>query len=141
MDSSLQRIRAKIAELEVKLADLRIAERELMALERAPARKTTAPRTPKVKPKRTQKGSAPAHPTISAAIAEVLNEHGALPATEIAEHINAGGREIEKRSVSYSLPLVKRGRCRHLRPRAKSQTGTGGSNLQRTIGLRLRCRG
>src|ERR1700730_7286577 len=67
--------------------DLRIAERELMALERAPARKTTAPRTPKVKPKRTQKGSAPVHPTISAAIAEVLNEHGALPGTEIAEHI------------------------------------------------------
>jgi hypothetical protein len=55
MDSSLERIRAKIAEFEVKLADLRIAERELMALERAPARKTTAPRTLKVKPKRTQK--------------------------------------------------------------------------------------
>jgi hypothetical protein len=113
MDSSLERIRAKIADLEVKLADLRIAERELMALERAPARKTTAPRTPKVKPKRTQKGSAPAHPTISAAIAEVLNEHGALPAAEIAEHINAGGREIEKRRVSYSLQaLKKQGRVR-----------------------------
>jgi hypothetical protein len=41
-----ERIRAKIAELEVKLANLRIAERELMALEQAPARKTTAPRTP-----------------------------------------------------------------------------------------------
>jgi len=113
MDSSLERIRAKIADLEVKLADLRIAERELMALEQAPARKTTAPRTPKAKPKRTQKGPAPAHPTISAAIAEVLNEHGALPATEIAEHINAGGREIKKRSVSYSLQaLKKQGRVR-----------------------------
>jgi hypothetical protein len=73
MDSSLERIRAKIAELEVKLANLRIAERELMALEWPPARKSTAPRTPK--PKRTQKGSALAHPTISAAIAAVLNEH------------------------------------------------------------------
>ena len=33
MDTSLERIRAKIAELEAKLADLRIAERELLALE------------------------------------------------------------------------------------------------------------
>jgi DNA invertase Pin-like site-specific DNA recombinase len=38
MDTSLERIRAKIAELETKLADLRIAERELQALEKVPAR-------------------------------------------------------------------------------------------------------
>src|SRR3984893_15464380 len=134
MDSSLERIRAKIAEFEVKLANLRIAERELMALERAPARKTTAPRTPKVKPKRTQKGSAPAHPTISAAIAEVLNEHGALPATEIAEHINAGGREIEKRSVSYS-PKWTRASSVPLAasiPRRGSSPGPVSSALQAT---------
>jgi hypothetical protein len=73
MDSSLERIRAKMAELEARLADLRIAERELIALERAPARKTTAPLIPKVKPKRAPKGS-PAHPTISAVIAGVMNE-------------------------------------------------------------------
>src|ERR1700720_950165 len=34
MDTSLERIRAKIAELETKLADLRITERELQALEK-----------------------------------------------------------------------------------------------------------
>jgi hypothetical protein len=33
MDTSLERIRAKIAELDAKFADLRIAEREIRALE------------------------------------------------------------------------------------------------------------
>jgi hypothetical protein len=37
MDTSIKRIRAKIAELEAKLSNLRIAERELLALETAPA--------------------------------------------------------------------------------------------------------
>jgi hypothetical protein len=92
MDTSLERIRAKIAELEAKLADLRIAERELVALGPAPARKSTAARTPKVKPKRKGKGPSPASPTIGAAIAEVLHEHGALAVTEIAEQIKAGKR-------------------------------------------------
>ena len=40
MDTSLERIRAKIAELEAKLADL--AERELVALGPAPARRFLA---------------------------------------------------------------------------------------------------
>ena len=40
MDTSLERIRAKIAELEAKIADLRIAEREIRALEKLPSRKT-----------------------------------------------------------------------------------------------------
>jgi hypothetical protein len=113
MDASLERIRAKIAELEAKLADLRIAERELVALGPAPARKSTAARTPKVKPKRKGKGPSPASPTIGAAIAEVLHEHGALPVTEIAEQIKAGGREIQRRSISFALPaLKKQGRVR-----------------------------
>ena len=51
MNSSLERIRAKIAELEAKLADLRIAERELLALEKLPARKTRTVPGPKRKPK------------------------------------------------------------------------------------------
>src|ERR1700730_5598926 len=38
MDTSLERIRAKITELEAKIADLRIAEREIQALEELPAR-------------------------------------------------------------------------------------------------------
>jgi hypothetical protein len=113
MDTSLERIRAKIAELEAKLADLRIAERELVALGPAPARKSTAPRTPKVKPKRKGKGPSPTSPTIGAAIAEVLHERGALPVTAIAEQIKAGGREIERRSISFALQALKRqGRVR-----------------------------
>src|ERR1700730_16127744 len=38
MDTSLERIRAKIIDLEAKIADLRIAEREIQALEELPAR-------------------------------------------------------------------------------------------------------
>jgi hypothetical protein len=111
MDTSLERIRAKIAELEAKLTDLRIAERELMALGPALARKT--PRTPKLKPTRREKVTSSANQTMGAAITELLNAHGALPAAEIAEHIKAGGRELGKRSVSYSLQaLKKQGRVR-----------------------------
>jgi hypothetical protein len=94
MPNSLELIRVKIAELEAKLADLRIAERELVALEPAPARKTTKPWVAKVKATRTEKFASPARPTISAAIADVLNAHGALPAAEIAEHIEAGGERL-----------------------------------------------
>jgi hypothetical protein len=113
MPTSLERIRAKIAELEAKLTDLRIAERELVALEPAPARKTTTPRAPKLKSTRREKVASLPHQTISAAIAEVLNAHGALPAAEIAEQIKAGGREIGKRTISHSLQaLKKQGRVR-----------------------------
>ena len=58
MGTSLERIRAKIIELEAKIADLRIAEREIQALEKLPARKTRpAPGPkPKPKPKKTQAG-------------------------------------------------------------------------------------
>src|SRR5262249_20759903 len=90
MDTSLERIRAKIAELEAKLADLRIAERELVALGPAPARKSTAARTPKVNPKRKGKGPSPASPTIGAAIAEVLHEQGSSGYGD--RRTNQGGR-------------------------------------------------
>jgi ribosomal protein L9 len=113
MPTSLERIRARIAELEAKLTDLRIAERELVALEPSPARKTGTPRARKLKSTRMEKAASPARQTISAAIAEVLNAHGALPAAEIAEHIKAGGREIGKRTTSHSLQaLKKQGRVR-----------------------------
>jgi hypothetical protein len=113
MATSLERIRAKIAELEAKLTDLRIAERELVALEPAPTRKTTTPRAPKLKPARREKAAPPARQTIGAAITEVLNAHGALPAVEIAEQIKAGGREIGKRTISHSLQVLKKqGRVR-----------------------------
>ena len=113
MANSLELIRVKIAELEAKLTDLRIAERELVALEPELARKTTRPRAPKPKPMRTEKVASPARQTISAAIAEVLNAHGALPAVEIAEYIKVGGQEIGKRTISHSLQaLKKQGRVR-----------------------------
>ena len=39
MDTSIERLHAKIAELETKIADLRIAERELLALDGSSADK------------------------------------------------------------------------------------------------------
>ena len=62
MDTSLERIRAKIAELEAKIADLRIAEREIRALEKLPSRKTRPGPGPKPKRKGKQPGGgAPDH--------------------------------------------------------------------------------
>jgi hypothetical protein len=113
MPTSLERLRAKIAELETRLIDLRIAERELVALEPAVARKTPTPRAPKLKLTRREKGALPAGQTVSSAIVEVLNARGAVPAAEIAEHIKAGGQAIGKRTVSQSLQaLKKQGRVR-----------------------------
>jgi Ribonuclease R winged-helix domain len=99
MDTSLERIRAKIAELEAKLADLRIAERELLALEKLPARKTRTVLGP---------NQAEAHQTIGAAIADILGQHGALSSAEIADHIRATGRDINNRAVSFSLQALKK---------------------------------
>jgi hypothetical protein len=115
MDTSLERIRAKIDELEAKVADLRIAERELHALENLTARKTrvAATPTPKVKAKAKAKTApkakrAPRSQTIGAAIAEVLDQHGPVSAAEIAEHIKAGGRDITNRTVSFALQALKK---------------------------------
>ena len=64
MDTSIERIRAKIAEMEAKLSNLRIAERELLALETAPAPRTkAAPRLKKRKPKANR--PSPARQTIA----------------------------------------------------------------------------
>jgi Ribonuclease R winged-helix domain len=112
MDTSLERIRAKIAELEAKIADLRIAEREILALEKLPARKTRPAPGPKPKPKPKLKpeasNQAEARQTIGSAIADVLGRRGALSAAEIAEHIRATGRDISNRTVSYSLQSLKK---------------------------------
>ena len=130
MAKSLELIRAKIAELEAKVADLRIAERELLALEPALARKSTTPRASKLKPQRGAKVASPVRQTISAAIVEVLNAHGALPAAEIAEHIKTGGRETGKRTISHSLQaLKKQGRVRirggkWMLPKARSKAAS-----------------
>jgi hypothetical protein len=85
MDTSLERIRAKIAELEAKIADLRIAEREIRALEKLPSRKTRPGAGPKPKRKPEASNQAEARETIGSAIADVLGQQGALSAAEIAE--------------------------------------------------------
>ncbi|WOJ88543.1 winged-helix domain-containing protein [Methylocapsa polymorpha] len=122
MDTALERIHAKIAELEAKIGDLRIAERELQALDKISARPTrpgSEPKarrkpgpkaTPKPKLRGKPKASAPAeaHQTIGAAIAEVLDQHGALSAADIAERIKATGRDISNRTVSFSLQALKK---------------------------------
>src|ERR1700681_2820548 len=112
MDTSLERIRAKIIELEAKIADLRIAEREIRALEKLPARKTRPAPEPKPKPKQKRKREASnqgeARQTIGSAIADVLGRRGALSAAEIAEHIRATGRDINNRTVSFSLQSLKK---------------------------------
>src|ERR1700736_399982 len=110
MDTSLERIRAKITELEAKIADLRIAEREIRALEKLPSRKTRPGPGPKPKPKRKPEASnqAEARQTIGSAIADVLGQQGALSAAEIAEHIRATGRDINNRTVSFSLQSLKK---------------------------------
>ncbi|ACK50691.1 conserved hypothetical protein [Methylocella silvestris BL2] len=138
MDTSLERIRSKIVELEQKIADLRIAERELHALEGAPAAKprgraaaapvAAAPASaPPASPAKTpvaktrvakasvgkrgpRKASAEGAPrqTIGAAISEVLDKHGALPAAEISEQIKATGRDINNRMVSFALQAMKK---------------------------------
>ena len=126
MDTSIERIQAKVAELEAKIADLRIAERELLALDESSARQTkmASEPTPKAKPKQKPGPKAAVQPklqnkanvtkpaearqTIGAAIAEVLVEHGPLPAAEIAERIKATGRDINNRTVSFALQALKK---------------------------------
>lgn len=118
MSTSLERIREKITELEAKISDLRIVERELQALDRQPAPKARlAPKPPKPRQKRKPataesqpeaEGQPEARQTIGAAIADVLGEHGPLSVAEIAEHVKAAGRDINNRTVSFSLQALKK---------------------------------
>ncbi len=122
MDTSLERIQAKIAELEAKIVDLRIAERELQALDKVSARPTRATPSPRAKqkpgpkPKRKPEPSdrTEARQTIGAAITGVLDQHGALSAAEIAEHVKAAGRDVNNRTISFTVQaLKKRGLARN----------------------------
>jgi hypothetical protein len=72
MGTSIDRIRAKIAELEATVADLRIAERELEALDAPPAPRANPKAMARAnrKPKTDDASKAPQ--TVGAAIAEVL---------------------------------------------------------------------
>jgi len=115
---TLERIRAKITEIEAKLTDLRIAERELTALGPAPARATLSRATPKkaaapvreikARPGRKPKTASGPRQTIGAAITDALGDQGALSVAEIAARIEATGRPIDKRSISYSLQAMKK---------------------------------
>jgi len=106
MDTSLERIRAKIAELEAKIADLRIAEREIRALEKLPSRQDLDRGQSQNAPEASNE--AQPRQTIGSAIADVLGQQGALSAAEIAEHIRATGRDINNRTVSFSLQSLKK---------------------------------
>ncbi len=122
MDTTLERIHAKIADLEAKISDLRIAERELLALAERPTRQKAAASEPKTRrrpwpkpgprpklrgrPKAAEPGEA--RQTIGAAITEVLDQQGALSAAEIAEQIKASGRDINNRTVSFALQALKK---------------------------------
>jgi hypothetical protein len=110
MDTSLERIRAKIAELDAKIIDLRITERELVALEKRPAQPTKAAPKRGRKPKTEPVSSVPAEKpqTVGAAISDVLAQHDALSVAEIAGYIAATGREIDNRSVSFTLQALKK---------------------------------
>ena len=101
-------LHSNASELETKLADLRIAERELLALEKFPVRKTRTAPGPKPKRKPEASDQEEARHTIGAAIADVLGQHGALSAAEIADHIRATGRDINNRAVSFSLQALKK---------------------------------
>ncbi len=116
---TLERIRAKIAEVEAKLTDLRIAERELSALGPAPAKAAPAKAAPppraapppmevKARPGRKPKTATGPRQTIGAAITDALGDQAAVSVAEIAARIEATGRAIDKRSISYSLQAMKK---------------------------------
>jgi hypothetical protein len=124
MGTAIEQIHAKIADLETKIGQLRIAERELQALDKVPSRQIKAAPAPKAKqkpePKPTRQKPQRSKPqtsktpeprkSVSAAISEVLNQHGPQSAAEISERIKAAGRDINNRSVSFALQgLKKRG--------------------------------
>jgi hypothetical protein len=106
METSIDRIRVKIAELEARIADLRIAERELEALDTAPAPRMK-PRA-KTKRKLTTGDALKAPQTVGAVIAEVLSRNGALPLAELAEQMRTAGREVSAGTLSNTLQTMKK---------------------------------
>jgi hypothetical protein len=117
MDTSLDRIRAKIAELEARLDSLKIAERELQQLEapstraastpKASTRKARVPRSPKAQPTEAVAEPAPKQ-SIGAAITDVLIQHEALSASAIAEQVVAAGKDVSNRAISFALQSLKK---------------------------------
>jgi len=106
METSIDRIRAKIADLEARIADLRIAERELEALDTTPAPRMKPKAKTKRKPTKGDASKAPQ--TVSAAITDVLSRSGALPLAELAEQIRTAGREVSGGTLSNTLQTMKK---------------------------------
>ncbi len=106
MKTSIDRIRAKIADLEARITDLRIAERELEALDTTPTprRKLKA----KAKRKPATDNASEARQTVGAAITEVLNRTGALPLAELAEQLRTAEREVSGGTLSNTLQTMKK---------------------------------
>jgi len=135
METSLERIKVKIGELESQIGDLRIAERELLALDKetsrpakaapavtaAPVKSAPAKNAPAVKakpgPKGKQKAAAPQPKaeepagkpeSVSSAVAQALAEHDPLSVAEIADVITASGRDVNNRAISFTLQALKK---------------------------------
>jgi hypothetical protein len=113
MDTSLERIREKISDLEEKIASLRIAERELQALDGRTTRKPRAKSAKAIEIEEEESEpvatkASGGRQTIGAAIIEILGEHGALPVGGIAEQIQASGRDITNRAISFTLQALKK---------------------------------
>jgi hypothetical protein len=106
MKTSIDRIRAKIAELEARIADLRIAERELEALDAAPAPRGKS--KAKAKRKSTTDDATMAPQTVGAAITDVLSRSGALPLALLAKQMSAAGREVSGGTLSNTLQKMKK---------------------------------
>ena len=106
MNTSIDRIRAKIADLEARITDLRIAERELEALDTTPAPRGKL--KAKAKRKQATHNVSEARQTVGAAITEVLKRTGALPLAEIAEQLRAAEREVSSGTLSNTLQTMKK---------------------------------
>jgi hypothetical protein len=128
MKTSIDRIRAKIADLEARIADLRIAERELEALDAVSALRTKLKAKAKRKP--ATHNASEARQTVGAAITEVLKRTGALPLAELAEQITAAGREVSSGTLSNTLQTMKK--------RGKVKSGGGKWMLPKTRAKRAR---
>jgi len=114
LETSLERIRARIAKLENSLINLRITESEIYALEGAPTKtdkvQAEPPRKRGRKPKvvTSEAAESGAELSISATIKSLLKQNGPLSVKAMAAHIATAGRDINNRSLSFTLQALKK---------------------------------